>query len=990
MSRLIYTGDTVERFGKRIPTPFIEKIKIFEDEIEADISIYLHITDDDNTNHSIYDDLSNLKLYAGFGVIYQIPDSLNLGTNFLLVDDNIYNDEGKRFAKFTYSRKSSDKELEDFAISRAESDSTNTETYYSCFIAISKDENGIDNRDLHFFRQPNEFDKQGIYGVFRNLSSPLVYEKVFTAPLDGSSSANRLATDPISIYTDSSNIPYKETPLKSIQKNYHKTTLEFRNEIKIQLANLVASFENTTDQQVQSFRDSISFMAETMYREAEFLTELDAVRNSFPSRTSTSELGILYNAFKNIIFAANDAVVLEDQVTKEIVPNTKLIDLRGYFVSEEQEWERKNFDTYEPRVDDTGDILYPNVFMERQQLETKKFVLLNADTDNQVKEYYDAQGTLVEPDFDITSIFGYFFFDYEKALHKKSNISQIYEVQKLLNIWGNNLLDSYFSLKKAEMLRFHTKGFTVSLVRKITTPYVDNRPFTNLILNSSRGQEDIFKVIQNTIDENEEVVETTDIPYVMLRGFDTVEGLNGYRLLAFEFQDFEEASVSFRPGGSYRFNVFVDDNTLDFYDFLVEGYEQSLTELKDYLSKAEDFCSFNNIDNRFNEFFVTAIKEQYGDESNYPWINAPKLFAIHLDLINDLFSGIAERMSQYASNLSALTSPENGTLLALQNLVNDMDEFYEKYYGIEGEITKLISSRRDPDGNLVPSLKDNTEFAATLGYDNFPDVVDFTVDIEPPPKLKLWNGFEILLLKNPTKFFINTRTATMAMARSKGDSYKEFVDSEKGGLITLESLEAVFEKGILRKILSAVSGGGLTSVVAGVIAGTTQASTIGVSAGTGAALAFGGTATATTGTVAGSAVAATAGATTAALGGAVIATAAIVALIIVMIVDRSKRQRVRRITRFINKFVSRIQNQSEQLTYDGKKALIERELRLAFGDRDDRPEPYKDLSNNDIEFLQGEKARIGNIGLLTIGSTQKEIYDVSRWLTNKTKNVRTS
>jgi len=94
MSRLIYTGDTVERFGKRIPTPFIEKIKIFEDEIEADISIYLHITDDNDVNQSIYDDLSNLKIYGGFGVIYQIPDNLNLGTNFLLVDDNIYNDQG--------------------------------------------------------------------------------------------------------------------------------------------------------------------------------------------------------------------------------------------------------------------------------------------------------------------------------------------------------------------------------------------------------------------------------------------------------------------------------------------------------------------------------------------------------------------------------------------------------------------------------------------------------------------------------------------------------------------------------------------------------------------------------------------------------------------------------------------------------------------------------------------------------------------------------
>ena len=949
MSRLIFEGDTIERFGKTIPTPFIEKIKIYEDEIDVDISIYLHITDDDAINQSIYQDLSNLRIYAGFGIIYQQPDKLNLGTNFLLVDDNIYNQQGKRFAKFTYSRISSDKELQDFSITQAESNSANTETYFSCFIAISKDESGFNNTDLHFYRKASEFDKQGIYGVYRNLSSPLVYEKVFTAPNDESSSTNRLATDPISIYTDVSNIPYKETPLKSIQKNYHKTTLVFRNQIKTQLANLIANFENTTDQQVQSFRDSISFMAETMYLDVEFLTQLDDVRNSFPSRTSTSELGILYNSFKNIIFAANDALILEDRVVRKIVPNTKLVDLRGYIISQQQEWSRKNFDTYEPRVDDTGNILYPNVLMERQQLETPKYQVLNEGTRKEQQFEFDPGTGLVEPQFDVTSIFGFFFFDYEKALHKKSNISQIYEVQKLLNIWGNNSLDSFFSLKRAEMLKFAR----TNLVRKITTPYVDNRPLTNLVLNSARGQEDIFKVVQQTINENEEVIETTDIPYVMLRGFDTVEGLNGYRLLGFEFQDFEKATASLQRGRSYRFNVFLDDNTLDFYDYLVENYEQNFAELKEYLSKAEDFCSFNNIDNRFNDFFVTAIKEQYDDESKYPWIRSPKLFAIHLDLINNFFSGISIRMSDYASNISALISPENGTLLALQNLVNEMDEFYEKYYGMEGEITKLVSSRRDPDGNLTPSLKDNTEFIATLGYDDFPDVVDFSVDIEPPPKLRLWNGLEVPLKKNQVKANVSTIAGTLAMARLKKKSVSEFIEDE-GGSMTIEAVDAVFEPGVLRSILGIGSAtSGASAAIGAVLLGSAPY--------TGFILVA---------------------------GGAVLGIAAAVGIIIAMIFSISKRNRTREIVRFLNKYINRIENQATRLTYDAKKALIERELRFAFGDSKDRPDAYKKLEKKDIEFLKNEKAKIGNIGLYTIGCEVKNIYSVSDWFSDRTYNIR--
>ena len=953
MSRLIYTGNVIERFGKSIPTPFIEKIKIYEDEIEADIAIYLHITDDDSVNESIYDDLSNLNLYAGFGIIYQIPDNLNLGTNFILVNDKIYNDDGKRFAKFVYTRISSNKELQEFPISRAISDSTDTETYYSCFIAISKDEGGANNQNLNFFSEPNEFDKQGIYGVFRNVSSPLVYEKVFTAPIDVSVS-NRLATDPFIIYTDLSDIPYKQVPLKSIQRNYHKTTDEFRLLLKTQLASLTSNFENTTDQQVESFRNSISFMAQAKQFDVDFLTELNSVLNTFPSRTSTSEIGLLYNALKNIIFAANDALILEERVNRKIVPNTKLIDLRGYFVAEEQEWSRRNVNTYEPRIDNTGDILYPNVFMERQQLETPKYQILNEGKRTEHQIEFDPGTGLIEPNFDTTSIFGYFFFDYEKALHKKSNISQVFEVQKLLNIWGNNLLDSFFSLKRAEMIKFSR----TRLVRKIITPYVDNRPLTNLVLNSASGQEDIVKVVQQNINENEEVIETIDIPYIILRGFDTVEGLSGYRLLAFEFQDYEPANVSLKRGGSYRFNVFLDDDTLDFYDLLIQNYEQTFSELEDYLSKASDFCSFNNVDNRFNDFFVKAISEEYVDQDNYPWMNAPKIFAIHLDLMNDLFSGMNERMSDYASNITSLISPESGNLLSLQNFVNDMEQFYEKYYGAEGEITRLISSRRDPDGNLTPSLKDNTEFIATLGYDDFPDVVDFSVDIEPPPKIRLWNGFEVSLKKNQVKAAVSVIAGTLIMARSKRKSYSEFVEDE-GGTVPIQAVDAVFEKGLLRKLLGFGSGAGATTFLAG-LAVFQSTSSVGLAMA----------------------------AISAVTGGLVLGIGALAALIVVMIFNVAKRNRTKEITRFINKFINRIENQATQLTYEGKKSLIERELRYAFGDDKDRPKAYKKLEKKDIRFLEEEKVRIGNIGLYTIACEVKNVYSVSDWFAGKTKNVR--
>ena len=43
MSRLIFEGDTTDRFGKLFPKPFIEEVRVFDNGIEADIALYFEI-----------------------------------------------------------------------------------------------------------------------------------------------------------------------------------------------------------------------------------------------------------------------------------------------------------------------------------------------------------------------------------------------------------------------------------------------------------------------------------------------------------------------------------------------------------------------------------------------------------------------------------------------------------------------------------------------------------------------------------------------------------------------------------------------------------------------------------------------------------------------------------------------------------------------------------------------------------------------------------
>ena len=43
MSRLIFEGDTTERFGELFPKPFIEEMRVFDDFIETYIGFYFEI-----------------------------------------------------------------------------------------------------------------------------------------------------------------------------------------------------------------------------------------------------------------------------------------------------------------------------------------------------------------------------------------------------------------------------------------------------------------------------------------------------------------------------------------------------------------------------------------------------------------------------------------------------------------------------------------------------------------------------------------------------------------------------------------------------------------------------------------------------------------------------------------------------------------------------------------------------------------------------------
>ena len=113
----------------------------------------------------------------------------------------------------------------------------------------------------------------------------------------------------------------------------------------------------------------------------------------------------------------------------------------------------------------------------------------------------------------------------------------------------------------------------------------------------------------------------------------------------------------------YSIVVEVVDNTQLAYDDFVEYLVSVFNEFNAYYDKAADICSFNNIKNEFNQFFIDAIYEETGDER--PWVKATYV----AESLSELLFGPEKTDFQALRNNMLETimkiSPETGNLFSL-------------------------------------------------------------------------------------------------------------------------------------------------------------------------------------------------------------------------------------------------------------------------------------------------------------------------------------
>jgi hypothetical protein len=317
---------------------------------------------------------------------------------------------------------------------------------------------------------------------------------------------------------------------------------------------------------------------------------------------------------------------------------------------------------------------------------------------------------------------GYFFFDYEKFVRKRSFMSRYLNVDKMINFMpeGKEITNAAINITNVE---YDNKTYnTRMMLTNETSPENPTEPDRLLFATSKDIDGSLLSYQQAPIlnsafsfkeffNETEEIAQTIERfnpaqQYSMMvqrnfnfTGFNDGQLPEGktwkddYRMTMFNYQFFIDDDKYNRgtlyPGfplplepsdsGNSRdvaeIGIVLQDNSYDslvaIIDKFMNTYEVFLAE---YYEPALEQCAFNSYTERFNNFFVSAITDKFPGAST-PWTRMVALYALYINIFTDNFSGSYENMLEYADRTIAATRPETGTLGQLISLNESLSEF---------------------------------------------------------------------------------------------------------------------------------------------------------------------------------------------------------------------------------------------------------------------------------------------------------------------------
>jgi len=327
---------------------------------------------------------------------------------------------------------------------------------------------------------------------------------------------------------------------------------------------------------------------------------------------------------------------------------------------------------------------------------------------------------------------GYFFFDYEKFVRRRSFLSRYMDVGRLIDFTstGKELTNAGIKIDKVTLTNL-THNLTMQLDREIQkygaepqdpVEYKNFKFITNL---NSNGDLQAFPKAPIS----QAITFESFFNYV-LPELSTVDTFSKITQRNFNFTDFNDGLL--REGQTwkddyrlnmYQYQFFIDDDQYNIIpstivpdDFPnnpvpIEGYTtdyqvyririvddsyESLVAItskfqqlynnfkRNYYDVALEQCSYNEFNNRFNDFFIDAIKEKYPNTLN-PWSQMVSAYVLYLNMFTNSFQGDYVQMVEFGEKMLSSIRPETGTLDRLISVNTVFTNFNE-------ELVSLVSA----------------------------------------------------------------------------------------------------------------------------------------------------------------------------------------------------------------------------------------------------------------------------------------------------------
>jgi len=162
-----------------------------------------------------------------------------------------------------------------------------------------------------------------------------------------------------------------------------------------------------------------------------------------------------------------------------------------------------------------------------------------------------------------------------------------------------------------------------------------------------------------------------------------------YRLAAFNFNFFVDDDQELYYSDSYMMGVEVYDNTLEVLQHLRTILEEQYQILLAYYELATENCAFNQFDSVFTDFFEIKMMQKYeSNPSEAPWVTTAVTYSTYLDLFTNIYQGDMFTILDKSRVLMDSINPKTGWLSGLESfvasfqaLMTEYDSLLEPSYG---------------------------------------------------------------------------------------------------------------------------------------------------------------------------------------------------------------------------------------------------------------------------------------------------------------------